>query len=422
MNRAQALSIAALLATGCIPDTKKLDPLSSAAAVCPVLFDLLTIKLAECDGVAPYLADAYYTGATASCATIAAVEKAGRIGLDRPVAQACLDALAAPGCAGYQNACQDSPFVPRASPGSACVTDLECTAASAGCYNPDLVCPGTCMVPGLAGASCSGVDPPCGSSTFCDTSTATPICVSRATLGTSCSGKACLAGLYCDSMSLVCVKQLAQGVTCSGYAQCDDTLKLWCDFGGSSTCVPLPATGSPAGGRCDYPYQCATGLWCDYSASPNTCKNRVPVPQACTSDNGCSTPGSSCILDSAGSTTSHCRLLLTEGTACTPGLSQCQRGLWCDQPVVGPATCARLPTVGAPCGNILGEFVDCRFGWCDRPGTPTPSQGTCRAPVAAGQPCPTYNECANDGFGFTRTQCENLPGQGLTCVAPCPAP
>jgi hypothetical protein len=77
--------------------------------------------------------------------------------------------------------------------------------------------------------------------------------------------------------------------------------------------------------------------------------------------------------------------------------------------------------VGGACGTILGESVSCAEGWCDRPGTPTPAQGACRASVAAGQPCPTYSECGNDGFGFSRTQCENVPGQGLTCVAPCPA-
>jgi hypothetical protein len=425
MNRARTLAIVALLLSGCIPDTKKLDPLRSAAAVCPVIFDLLTAKMAECDGVAPYLAKAYYAGAMPSCDMIAESEKAGRIGYDRALTEGCVNALDAPGCGALNGgACDSAFFVPKVGTNDACVNDLECTAASAGCFSPDLTCPGHCLQPGGGGARCSSIDPQCGSNFYCDTSTApaTPTCRARATGGQPCASIPCVPGQFC-SAALVCVNQLNEGTPCTGYGQCDETKQppLFCDTAVTNACQKVPTTPSSLGGSCDYPYQCADTLWCDYSATPSTCKAKVPVPQACTRDNGCSTPGSACILDAPGAAQSHCRLLLTEGTACTPGLNACQRGLWCSQGAGGAATCARQPLVGGTCGTILGEYVSCGQGWCDRPGSPTPPQGICRASVAAGQPCPNYSECGNDGFGFTRTQCENVPGLGLTCVAPCPA-
>jgi len=421
MNRAQALAVAALLATGCIPDTNGLDPLRSAASVCPVLFDLLTAKLAECEGFAPSLADATYASASGSCASIAAAEQAGRIGYDRALAQACVDQLAAPGCAQLENACNDPPFLPRVGVGGVCGTELECTSASAGCYSPSLTCPSHCLAPGGAGASCSGIDPPCGSTLYCDSTSLT--CKARVDFGASCSSVPCLPGLYCDLSLSICQTQLPQGSPCGGYGQCSDAQGLFCDMNVTSPiCKALPTTGSAAGGRCDYPYSCNFDAWCDYSTTPSTCKAKVPVPQACTSDNGCSTPASACIQDSAGSTLRHCKVLLTEGTTCTPGLSQCQRGLFCAQPPSGAATCASWPAVGGTCGTINGEDVPCSgTSWCQL-GAPPATTGTCKAPVAPGQPCPTYRECGEGNFGFTATRCENVPGQGLICVASCPAP
>jgi hypothetical protein len=430
MNRARSLAVVALLLSGCIPDTKKLDPMRSAAAACPVLFDLVTVKLGECSGLTPSLTDRYYATAVQSCGVVAAGEKAGRLGYDRALIEGCINALEAPGCdALYGGACEGSPFVPKVAPNGACYNDLECTAASSGCYNPDLTCPGHCLPPGGDGARCSDIDPPCGSSSFCDATTtpATPTCRPRAIAGAACSSTPCVPGQYCAldliTSTYLCKKQLSINTSCAaGYGQCDDTQSLFCDPV-TTTCRALPTTPSTVGGACGYPYQCATSLWCDYSPASPVCRAKVANLQPCTSGAACATPGASCVRDSVGGTTSSCRLLLTDGATCTLGLNACQRGLYCKQGASSTTgACVPWPGLLGTCGSISGESVSCAKGWCSTPASPPSAPSTCQPMAAVGQPCPTYNECAGDGFGFERTRCMNVPGQGRICVAPCAAP
>jgi hypothetical protein len=421
MNRALPLALAALLTAGCLPDTKKLDPFASAASVCPVLFDVVTAKLAECGGYAPYQTSLMYAGAVRSCGVIAAAEKAGRIGYDRAKAEACIDAINAPGCGSLDNACSDLPFVPRVAPGGDCGNDLECTAASAGCFSPTLTCPGKCLQVGsVAGTSrCySNVDPPCASNLWCDSSGVTPTCRARAADGAACTSIPCGTASFCDfsATPYTCKPQVGVGVACTGSGQCSDAQNLFCDSATGKCAAANPASTT----RCDYPNQCAPNLWCDYSTSPNpTCKARLANGVAgCTSSNACLTPGAGCIMPSgAGSGT--CQTLKTEGAACTQGDDECQRGLSCTLVTGSTPKCTRWPGQGGACGSIGGEFVSCADGtYCDRLAGAV--AGTCKPTVAPGAACPTYNECSGDGFGFSRTQCISLPSTGaLTCVAPC---
>ncbi len=419
MNRARALAVLALIASGCVPDTKKLDPLRDAASACPVLFDLVTAKLAECQGLAPYLKDRFYAGALPGCGVIAAGEKAGRIGYDRAAAESCFSALDAPGCDAFaSSACDVSPFVPKVGVNGFCVNNVECTSASDGCYSPTLACGAAkCLAAGTVGAPCgTSVTSSCDAHTFCDTSTYT--CQARAGNGAACLVP-CDAGLYCPAA--VCVPQLSAGSPCTGYGQCSEAQNLYCSGGG--TCQPIPATPHGVGQECGYPLECASNLWCDYATSPYTCKAKVQVPSACTSDSECGTPGSACIADTVGGPTSHCRVLLGEGLACTPGLGACQYGLYCKPGTGASGTCTRWPGLSGTCGTINGEYVPCGEGWCDRPGSPTPPTGTCMATLPPGSACPTSSECGSEGFGFTRSRCMTVtPGTAPVCVAPCAAP
>ena len=419
MTRLRPALLAALLATGCIPDTAKLDPFRSASTFCPVLFDLVIAKFGECRGIAPYLAEVLYAGSAESCAWVTASEKAGRLGFDRASFQPCLDALKAPGCAAFQgSACDSSPFVPKVQAGGHCVNDLECVASTAGCYNPDQACATSrCMNLGGAGARClgGGIDPSCNDSNWCDyNSGPNPVCVARLAAGQPCGSSAhCQTGTYCGLVlaTYQCTPQRSRGAACTpGSDECLAP-SLYCDSA-SSKCE-LVRTDASVGDSCAYPNRCADGLWSDFSGATCICRARSQAVGApCTSSSACGAPGTRCI-------SSTCQYLAAEGASCTPGLDQCQDGLYCASG--SSSRCARWPAqAGATCGTVSGEFISCGSGlYCNRPGgTPT---GTCAPTVAPGAPCPTYDECGSDGFSFVRTQCQTPPGSTVqVCVAPCP--
>jgi hypothetical protein len=432
MNRLRPALLAALLATGCIPDVAKLDPFRSAEAFCPVYFDMFAAKFVDCFGVAPYLEPSIYGGFTSSCAEIAAGEKAGRIGFDRAKAEAMVALIQTQGCNSLNLPDSANPFVPLVGPGGQCLSKQECTTASAGCYNPNLTCPGTCATAGAAGALCSTSTysryPVCGSAFYCDTSTASPVCAPRVASGQPCpsgNSSSCAAGNYCTPAGALyqCVPQLILGAPCTGYSQCAEP-SLYCDPA-TSLCAPVNAA-VPLGGTCDYQFvRCASGLWCDTSLPVYKCAATLPLGALCSGDSACGSAGLSCVSDSPSSATSHCRYRLAEGAACTVGVNGCQEGLYCNGAAAGGAgTCVRSPTVGHACGTILGERVFCLDGWCDRPGTPQPLQGTCTAPYPAWSAC-TGRECGAEILDIGGNQCTDVTGApsgpGMKCVPSCAA-
>jgi hypothetical protein len=426
MNRLRPALIAALLVTGCIPNTAKLDPYRSAEAFCPVLYDLFASKLVECTGTAPYLEPIYYTSILSFCSQLAAGEKAGRIGFDKAKAEAAVAAIQGGGCDSLNLPDSLNPFIPLVGVGGICLSGLECTTASAGCYNPGLTCPGHCLAATTTiGAACGGLNPNCGDAFYCDTSFTMPICMGRLTDGSACAGSPpCLARSYCDTSSAAptCRPVGSVGSACTSDTQCDYQNDIYCNTT-SGKCYAAN-TSATAGQSCAYPNRCGSGLWCD---ATSTCQPPLPLGAACTGDSACGRTGHGCVADSAAAgALSHCRIRLVEGASCVVGVRGCQSGLYCNGSALGgTGSCLRSPTVGQACGTIFGERVNCLDGWCDRPGTPPPDQGICKTPLKAGAACPTFNECNAEMSTVDELSCVDVTGtalgSGYQCVARCSA-
>jgi hypothetical protein len=427
MNRLRPALLAALLITGCIPDVAKLDPYRSAEAFCPVLYDVYAAKFTECLGVASYLEPTIYSELLLFCTMATAGEKAGRMGFDRTKAEGAIAAAQSMDCASFGLPKDLNPFIPLVGVGGACVTGEECTAASVGCFNPTLTCPGHCLALGTtAGVACGGWNPDCGDAFYCAVSVSgtSPTC--QATLGTGATGCStgsppCKASDYCDSVAVpsTCKPLGAAGAACTSNSQCDYRNAFYCNTT-SGKCFAANY-GATAGQSCAYPNRCASGLWCD---ATSICQAPLPLGAACSGDGACGRTGNGCVSDSTTvGALSHCRIRLAEGASCMIGVSGCQPGLYCSGSAAGaPGICARSPKIGQACGTILGERVNCLDGWCDRPGTPQPLQGTCTAPYPAWATC-TGNECGTETLSFGGNQCTDVTGtsggSGKKCVPSC---
>jgi hypothetical protein len=428
MNRLRPALLAALLVTGCIPNTAKLDPYRSAEAFCPVYVDLVASAFTNCFGFAPYLESTTYGNLGSLCDTIAAGEKAGRIGFDRNKAEALVATIRSSDCNALDLPDSAIPFIPLVGPSGVCLSGIECTPASKGCFNPSLTCPGHCLPPTTTpGVACGGLNPPCGDAFYCSTSGGISTCQSAlGTGGTGCStgSPPCKASDYCDNVAVpsTCKPMGGVGSACTSDTQCDYQNDIYCNTT-SGKCYAAN-TSATAGQSCAYPNRCGSGLWCD---ATSTCQSPLPLGAACTGDSACGSNGNGCVADStAAGSLSHCRIRLVEGASCIVGVMGCQFGLYCNGSALGATgSCLRSPKIGQPCGTILGERASCLDGWCDRPGTPQPLQGTCAAPRPPGQPCPSGNECGNEVSNFEQNSCIDVTGTGVgtgnQCVARCSA-
>lgn len=414
MHRVRTLALAAALLSACTLDPGKLDPRRSAAAVCPVLFDGVVTKFQACEGLAPYYADRMFASTKATCTMVAAGEAAGRIAYDRAVADACLAALdPAAGCASL-SACNAPPFVGQVPAGGTCYDQIEC-ATGLTCTRPAAsgACPGTCKAPGAPGARCLALDPPCDANSYCDTTPVVPTCAARAGLNQACSTIPCAPQLACVQLTVLqCVAQGGLGAPCSSTAPCGDG--LYCDANLLPATCKAISTTQAQGQRCAYPNTCGPGLFCDPS---QVCQAELAAGASCPGY-GCQAPAR-CTADVVGGTVRHCALPLAEGQACSPGLQACQGGLYCAAGALpGAAACTRLPGVGAQCGTLSGETVDCLDGWCNL-GSTTASVGTCAAFLAPGATCTRDAQCGGGGLGADGARCVSVVGSGQVCLAAC---
>jgi hypothetical protein len=149
-----------------------------------------------------------------------------------------------------------SPLPPGVA--TACDPDpsLQLVCSTQGTTQPG----GTCRAPGRAGSDCSTVA--CDKGLYCASTGTMMVCTALPTLGQSClqSGEQCAMPYFCNS---------AKNYVCD-----------------------QPAT---LGQSCDL-VSCDTGLYCDRTLSPNTCKAQLPDGSQCTQ-------AQQCLSDVCGGTT-----------------------------------------------------------------------------------------------------------------------
>jgi hypothetical protein len=258
----------------------------------------------------------------------------GKMRYDGTQAQACLDSIAARGCA--QMLQRDSPEclagLDGTTPlGGSCSLDEECQGKAL-CRSAGGVCPGQCAPLLVAGQAC-GKDGDCQDGLVC--SAETKLCV--VPVGD---------GQACDYGAPPCVP----GLLCMGK---DDDKKT------SGTCVsPASALAGVEGGACDATrgQLCQPGLACValdiVSVAPVTIAwqcmrvgSYVPggdckpgFPDACATGNYCKTDA---VLRPLVGT---CTPLPAAGAACGPGLLRCQPGAVC---------------VAGICQNLVANGVSC---------------------------------------------------------------
>ena len=174
MTRARTLAVLALLASGCIPDTKKLDPFRSAGSVCPVLFDKITGQAGRVPRLRAVPDRPLLRQRGPHLRRDRAGEKAGRIGYDRSVTEACIKAIDVPGCDALGGGPVTAPsFVPRVAPGS--LRRRPGVHRRLGrLLQPGPACPGQVPARGATGAPLHQHRSSCGANHFCDTSARPP--------------------------------------------------------------------------------------------------------------------------------------------------------------------------------------------------------------------------------------------------------
>jgi hypothetical protein len=211
------------------------------------------------------------------------------------------------------------------------------------------------------------------------------------------------------------------------------------DSCGNDVCKPVAADGAPcqttpcaagghciyvqpsyvcasgqAGAQCNYDYDCATGLWCDYPGTSHidgagTCTQGFGAGHACTSDGQCGGV-LSCVGRYLSPPAGTCVDTTVAGAACD---GWCYGALLCAG--AAPAqlgTCVPQPKVGDPCPPDIGCGY---FMRCDDRGTPDPSDDVCAMRGELGATC-TVGQC-NQGDVCTADVNGRPTG---TCVEPFP--
>lgn len=240
---------------------------------------------------------------------LAAAVDAGRVVYHPTAARACLDAIANGSCdallGGLPKVCDDT--IEGTIPlGAACTVDAEC--GSSRYCDASTACPGKCAERGSSGAPCVE-DSACGRGLVC---TPAGTCATPIAKGAACDekGAPCVAGAFCF------------GATADTQGRCSDVDTLFttnegqaCDVASGPLCS-LDLTCVPTGG------------------TSGTCEEPSSLGQGC----------AAAFPDGCGSD-AHCELG-TDGTG----------------------TCVALPGAGEPCAQVFGPqckpFARCVNGTC----------------------------------------------------------
>lgn len=257
--------------------------------------------------------------------------------------------------------------------GAACLSELAAVwpPTAAFCASSDTP-PGDCasaLVPQVPlGGTCATIDPDygineCAGGGYCDEGSVLYACSGTCKpfldVGAACSwdGQQCKSGTTCNASIPApgqCVSNVGAGQSCEGPGGPECLSPTRC-VGGSATVAGVCQT-PPSSGPCAYSYECARSTVC---AGPSGNRQCSPPKQ--------------------------------NGATCTPGNSECLYSSHC----TAAGICDdHLGVEGEPCGTILGEAVDCQYGFtCDA--TSVTVSGTCHAQKAPGATCTgTIGECS----------------------------
>jgi hypothetical protein len=195
------------------------------------------------------------------------------------------------------------------------------------------------------------------------------------------------------------------------------------------------------GGACVHPLECASGLYCDVSATcPGTCLPHLNAGEECRSGDECA-EGLDCVDVATGKECAP--LVTTEGAPCDNGEPKCAVDMLClGKADSQPGTCQRIATtfdadLGNACNTRNGPFCSeglvCRAdslaslfstgaGTCS-----PPSQADAACTVSLPDPCPKNYYCKPEPNSIDGT-CAPLPGPLQQCApelavvkAPCRA-
>lgn len=274
--------------------------------------------------------------------------------------------------------------------------------------------------------------PPIDYGDACDART---ILVGQQQLGEACTQDVqveCAEGLTCIEYGEtgVCIEALAEGDSCFTDYQCP--YDLVCDFT-DGTCATPSGFGEPCTfTNPDDPrpgteaQRCEQGLVCD--PGTNTCSTDTCIVGAGCNENRDCPQGSFCVQYECGPLhevgegcyehedcaselcdfdTQTCTTTRAVGAQCSND-DVCESG-YCD---FSNGQCAASVANGSPCPS--NDDSQCADGWCD---LAAPTEPTCVAYAAEGQPCPLGRECdvRNDVQCVAGT-CEAWPfGTGVAC-------
>jgi hypothetical protein len=372
----------------------------------------------------------YFTGSFCNVAVASSAK--GYQTFDSTKGKACTDAISKIACDGTSalssDAC-DGLFTAAVDTGGGCFEDADCKNEADGCggsgcmktcqvagaqgkpcpksgtCNTGLRCDRTtttCVPPGGPGTDCSTGSSACDATSFCDNATDT--CVALPTAGQACrtSSPRCTASAFCNNNT--CQPKLGSGVTCTGFDSCESG--LFCDSSMSpASCKATKA----AGGTCTTVTQCQAGLRCTggFCAAPKT------AGQTCSGFNDCE---DSLYCDRVLRTCNALVYTLKAGESCTADSRSCTTGLNCK----GAAANADggVGMVGSCTAKALGDS-------CTRFGSNCPEHAFCNLSVdggsgscttsAVGSPCSFASECQAGGF-CENSLCAPLKQMGATCT------
>ena len=170
----------------------------------------------------------------------------------------------------------------------------------------------------------------------------------------------------------------------------------------------------PAGNTCTVEMDCASGTYCDNSATcGGICRAYLQLGGICSLPYTRCRPGLDCINDGTGTSTYTCQVPLLAGQACPYG--GCADGLYCDTSSGVPTSyvCATDPTAGQPCGNgwACAAGLYCRLDTV-----------TCQPQMTSG-PCGQWNACVTPLYVCTGDSptwaspgaCRPLAQEGQAC-------
>ena len=275
-------------------------------------------------------------------AELSAAIARGTARYDGGAGRACISALRAAGCAGYQtllpDACLEA-FGGKGVANATCVSHFDC-AADHFCAVGD-VCPGTCQPRGATENAACDEDRACAPGWRCPEIGGR--CVQPLPLGSACQlfARPCAFGSTCFSASII------------GDGTCEPVIKTWSAAVGES-CAILAGYFCAPGGTCPV-FSAREGELprCEAAAaSGGACAFGVPDP--CPANEYCEGD----LLAGAGT----CSSRFARGQACRSS-RQCAGGDVCDGSV-----CVARQDVGGPCASETGCWSRvCREGVCVAP-------------------------------------------------------